>query len=88
MMKKASFHPLFAVHPPLRKPDKEIITFLEEYLAKAKRGEIAGLCIAYVDGGEHIHSDYASGHADKNLMMTAVHLLHTHITKIWYDAVE
>jgi hypothetical protein len=76
------------VYPPAGHPEKDVVEILERCLARAKKGEVAGIAVAVVDGIGNIRSAYASGCADKNLMMASVHQLHTDITRIWYANFE
>jgi hypothetical protein len=86
--KKSKVTALYGVCPTGGNPEPDVIELLEFYLKKAKRGEISGLAIAYVDGGQSIGSAFASGCADKNLLMASTHGLHTRITNIWYSEFE
>jgi hypothetical protein len=67
------------------KPQKDVVEALSAALTKAKRGEIIGLSLAYVEGNNStIQATWAAGSANRNLMMASVHLLHTTITDVWY----
>lgn len=81
-------HALHGVKLSSGEPEEDVVLLLKTALAKARKGEIAGIAIALVDGRGSIRTSYASGCADKNLMMAATHGLHTQITKIWYDEFE
>lgn len=85
-MKKKKVEPLFGVFPTSCDIPKDVIELLEYYLKRAKKGEIAGIAVAFVDGAGSVCSNHAPGCADKNLMMAAVHSLHTDVTRVWYDS--
>jgi hypothetical protein len=84
----AEIHALTAAHLGIGEPVKEIVALLKSTLEAAERGEIIGIAIAKVDGGNSTSNTYESGHADGALLMMAVHSLHYRITKTWYDGAE
>ena len=65
--------------------DPAIIEHLEEVLAEAKRGEVRGLLIAYVDGGELTQTIVLQGSVRAGLLAGAAALLQYRVTKSWEE---
>lgn len=76
--KAAKVHRLFGLEPPhTGRVVPEIVDFLSELLAEAKRGEITALAVAKVDGGGIPQTAWHGGVADRNLLVaSATYLQH------------
>lgn len=80
---------------PLRKgdipTDPEIIDGLlkdiDELREKVLAGEIKGFSIAYVDGGDYLHTWWKKGSAGVSRLVGAVTLLQYRLAKAWDDEV-
>ena len=81
----AEFFPLSEAHLSTNEPCRDVIDLLERLLEEARAGEIIGLSVAYVEGNNLHTSAFASGYASSDVMMLAVHHLHTRITAGWYQ---
>jgi hypothetical protein len=82
----SEFLKLSQAHLGIGKPNKDVVALLRDALAMAKRGEISGIAIAAVEANNATRTSYATGCADKGLMMLAVHSLHTRITQAWFNS--
>ena len=60
----------------LIEPEKSVIDILEDALAEARRGEIKGIGLFIVQANDGVTTDYASGCADRHLMVTGASYLH------------
>lgn len=66
-------------------PDATVVALAQEILAKAKAGEIKGLMVSYVDGGDGACSDWTAGNASANDMIAAVSQLWFMVMKRKYE---
>jgi hypothetical protein len=81
-------HKVVALGPVHNIPGRNsaVVAFLADLLVKAKRGEVAGVAIAYVDGSNSLVTDWDSGRADSHLMIAATTQLQHLMLKRQYDA--
>lgn len=79
----ADFHALTSAHLGTGEPCADVVQLLKEYLARAERGEIIGLSVAYVEASNKIVSGWATGCASGDHMMLSVHDLHARVTQVW-----
>jgi hypothetical protein len=86
--KSAEFHSIRNAHISTGEPCADVVELLKKLLAEAKRGEVIGCSVAWVHGNNDVSAKWASGCADGNLMMAAVHSLHTRVSKVWDDSLE
>lgn len=64
--------------PIAEQPVAEIVTFIEELLAAAKRGQIRAIGVAYVKTGDVTADGFASGNGTSHSLFAAVaDLFHT-----------
>lgn len=68
----AEIHTPFGAVRPVAETPKDVIELLETTLERAKRGEISGLALAYVEGNLSCTTDWASGLAAGNLLVSVV----------------
>jgi hypothetical protein len=84
--KRAEFHSILNAHISTGEPCADVVEMLKKLLAEAKRGEVIGLAVAWVHGNNDVSAKWASGCADGNLLMAAVHSLHTRVSKVWDES--
>ena len=53
---------------PMAGPEQSVIELLKDLLVQAKKGEIKGLGVFYVEGGGQLTTDWASGCATQEQM--------------------
>jgi len=75
--RKAKVERLFPGAGPVVVPDREIIETLSDLTRRARRGEIKGIGIFWVDGGNTVTTAWVSGCADGHFMVSgAARLAH------------
>ncbi len=65
-----------AAHP-------DVIELLERLLAEAQRGEITGIAVAHVDGGDMLMTNWAQGNSTVSRLVGVAALLQYRIAKTW-----
>lgn len=71
----AEVHRLTAAGPVIG-PERDVVRLLEELLEEAKRGEIAGFGVSLVKASGGLQTAYASGCADRHMMLSGASMLH------------
>lgn len=83
----AEIHALSHAHLPIGKPVPEITSLLRSLLVKAKRGDVTGLCVAWVEGCENeTNYQVEAGHARGALLVAAVSGLFWEVNRLWRGA--
>lgn len=61
----------------------DVVELLEALLEEAKRGEVAGVAIAVVDGGDSLRTEWAQGNSSTSRLVGAIALMQYRISKAW-----
>ena len=83
-MSESKVIPLGRVHSS-PEADPQTVELLEEVLAEAKRGEVRGLVMAYVDGGDLTQTVILQGSVRPGMLAGAAALLQHRIVTRWED---
>lgn len=86
--KQSNVTPLFGAHLPTGQPPLDVVLFCKELYAKALRGEIIGIGVAFVDGGNSTVATLAEGHARSELLIAAVRSLDFEMMTRYRQAAE
>lgn len=62
-------------------PRSDVIDLIADLLKRAKRGEIIGVAVGYVEGNDSTFTDWAAGTASQAAMVTAVTCLQFKLMK-------
>lgn len=69
----------------LNEPSVEVVHLLEGLLLRAKKGEIIGLAVGFVEGGSMIDTDWGCGRAGNHAMVCAIQALHHNFMRAWLE---
>jgi len=70
-------------HPPTGDYSVDVVCMLENVLQKARRGEILGIALAFVEGNNNVRIGIADGCAHSALLVAAVGALNFEIHSKW-----
>lgn len=80
-MRKATVHRLTGAGP-LYEPEKSVIELLKDILAQARRGEIKGVGVFYVDRCDTVVSTWQTGCASANNMIAGAARLFARVNAV------
>lgn len=66
-------------------PVAEVVSLLNTLLRRAKKGEIIGLAVGFVEGGTMIDTDWACGRAGNHAMVAAAQAIQYQFIKAWQE---
>ena len=79
----AKIIPLSRIHLPIGETDKAIVELLVELCNKSERGELIGLCCAWVEGNNEVTFQIKQGSAPAAPLIAGVTGLFYEINRRW-----